>query len=257
MAACLNPPERLSDVVKARLYDAFDYPVQLMVGPAFALLVFDFDAKQYLTSPLESWTRCAASVGWNGILPADRAYETGSTGAITSMVALLSSPIWKLLEQGLCDTDPNIPVNGNIHLGCVGKREWCRLCDSAGIPHGLDAVMHIAKAVIAAQVSVCWKGHSDASVTPEAVAAGRRAAEKILSGGSAAQSEPRPTSIMKAAKSWLARLTTWKAHRCQLISDGVIADGKFARDHVFSTASGAASCILGSSVNGNAVWKPA
>ena len=51
--------------------------------------------------------------------------------------------------------------------------------------------------------------------------------------------------------------TSIEKTRNQLFSDGVIADSGFARDHVFSTASGAASCILGSSVNGNAVWKPA
>lgn len=50
--------------------------------------------------------------------------------------------------------------------------------------------------------------------------------------------------------------TSIEKTRGQLMSDGVIVDGKFARDHVFSTASGAASCILGSPVNGNAVWKP-
>ena len=51
--------------------------------------------------------------------------------------------------------------------------------------------------------------------------------------------------------------TSIEKTRNQLMLDGVIANGRFARDHIFSTASGAASCILGSSVNGNAVWKPA
>ena len=158
-----NAAALLPEMVKNRFADAFDNPVFLMGCPAFALLAFDNDAKAWMRSPLSVWTRCADEVGWNGVLPADRVYGTGSTGSVTCMVAIKTSPIWKLLSDTPAGSE-SLPPNVTVLLSNVGKREWCHLCDSAGIPHGLD----IAKAVIAAQASIGGKGRYGASSTPAA-----------------------------------------------------------------------------------------
>lgn len=205
-SACLNPPNRISDVVKSRLGDTFDYPVSLMSNPAFALLVFDFDAKKWLQSPLDSWTRGAASVGWRGVLPVDHIYEMGNTGAATCMVALLTSPIWQLLNQGQCDADPRIPANGKIHLGIVGRREWKRLCDSFGIPYCLDETDRTAFAVRNAQEAVGGKGMHGAYATPEGVERGRIAAARILTGEAFATSTSNQSTILQSVKAWIGCL---------------------------------------------------
>lgn len=168
--------------IKARLEDAFDNPVFLMANPAFALLVFDNGDKCWTRTPLDAWTRCADDVSWSGVLPADQVYDCGSAGAVSCMVALKTSPIWKRLgEAGDC-VDSRTGGNANFLISNVGRREWRRFCAVAGVADGLDTVRRVAFAVEDVQERIGGKGAYGTGALPESIEASRIVARSIVNG---------------------------------------------------------------------------
>ncbi len=170
------PISVLSDAVKERFADAFDDPVFLMTNPAFALLVYDQSEKRWMQTPLGTWTRCADSVGWDGVLPTTCIRQT-SAGSSTCMVALKTSPIWQRLAA--C-SDPSLQIDMVCTLSNVGRRELARLCDTAGVQLDLEKTSRVAFAVKNAQEAVGGNGAYGASATDEGILKSRAVANDLV-----------------------------------------------------------------------------
>lgn len=197
------PISILSEAVKERFAYALDNPVFLMTNPAFALMAYDQSEKRWLQSPLDVWTRCADAVSWDGVIPTTCTYQS-SSGSTTCMVALKTSPIWQRLADA---SDSSLQGDARCLLSNIGRREWIRLCDSAGISCGLEKTEHVAKAVKDAQEAVGGKGAYGASAKPEAVMKSRRVTQRLGYGKNVENRNPAKSSIWQKIKKWFARLS--------------------------------------------------
>lgn len=184
--------------MRERFAYAFDNPVFLMSSPAFALFTYDQFEKRRLQSPLNAWTRCADAVGWDGVLPTTCIFRS-SAGSTTCMVALKTSQIWQRLAEV---SDSSLQGDARCLLSNVGRREWLRLCDSAGISCGLEKNAQVAKDV---QEAIGGKGAYGASVKPEAVMKSRLVTQRF-GYGKVEKQNPAKFSVWQKIKMWFARL---------------------------------------------------
>ena len=124
--------ERFVKIARDRLAAGRGGPLMELSLPAIALV-------SPCATMLQSWRHAADAAGWKGVLPADRLYPVGQSSA-TPMVALKSSPIWKLLGLSGPVSAPHEPLpfprDGKraILVVNVGRKELSGFCAATGFP---------------------------------------------------------------------------------------------------------------------------